>query len=258
MRLYEDQFYCYLRGATLRVLLDDGACLDTLMAALGVTGKPAQNRKMPPKEKWQAIEHQIAHLQKTPTGPWYQIDASEIVAATLFRVLGSKAAKLFGAARSEEALRQPIVSWLKREKKLNVYDEVSTARNRADVMGYGKDGLFFKSDFVVAVELKNDLRELKRAADQLLTYSEYAHEVYLACTPYMAAECLHEHASAPTVRNWDPEWLNNRLRKIGAGLLLVNMGNGRQEPEIITALKPMQQSPNPKKLAEVLRSIGTP
>ena len=74
----------------------------------------------------------------------------------------------------------------------------------------------------MAVELKNDLAEFKRFCDQASNYRLYADQVYLACTPHMAAEYVKKHAMPRgKLKKWDPEVFNDKLKGIGCGLLLV-------------------------------------
>ena len=55
------------------------------------------------------------------------------------------------------------------------------------------------------MELKNSEAQLRRGLDQMTAFAEYVNEVWLACTPLMAAEYLHKHTASKTVRRWDPE-----------------------------------------------------
>jgi hypothetical protein len=253
MNILDDKFYCYLPGSYLKAILTDAGVLDWLMESVGVQGKPAQLKRLPYDEKMAAIEHQITHMRKTKTSLWFGVDAAEIVAATIFRDLDSKAvAKAFCAVRQEKLLAKPVAAWLRQEKKVDVFAEVPMGTKRIDVMGHRKDGIVFKSDFVVAVELKNELEQFKRGLDQMTTFSSYANEVYLACTPYLAAEYLSKHADARNVHHWDAGALNSKLEQLGFGLLLVQ---GVKDITVAEVLPPRGRSPDEKKLKEVLAVI---
>jgi hypothetical protein len=96
------------------------------------------------------------------------------------------------------------------------YAEVPCGTKRPDLVGVKKARLLSRGR-TVAVELKNSEAQLRRGLDQMTTFAEYVNEVWLACTPLMAAEYLHKHTASKTVRHWDPEVLN---RKRAAPLLV--------------------------------------
>ena len=73
----------------------------------------------------------------------------------------------------------------------------------------------------VAVELKNTQSMMKKGFHQLLTYKDYAHQVYLACTPELAFNYLMSNARAPSVNHWDSDLLTRQLNDTKCGLLLV-------------------------------------
>jgi hypothetical protein len=90
----------------------------------------------------------------------------------------------------------------------------------ADLVGYRPGGVF-RSELIWAVELKNDLAQLDRAFAQLATYRMYSTRIYFACTPELAATCLTRHLQAKEVQRWDPLALEDKLKPLGCGLLLV-------------------------------------
>jgi hypothetical protein len=230
----------------------DAALTAWLMELLEVPGKPAQLKRLSAAEKLSAVEHQVEHLRKTRTSLWYRVEPAEIVAATIFRGFRggtSRTPKVFGAVKTESALKKPVAAWLRQAKKADVYGEIPMGTKRVDVMGHRKEGMIFSSDVIVAVELKNEIEQLKRGLDQMTTFGTYAHEVYLACTRYMAAEYLSRHADAKNVHHWDPDVLNDKLRQLGFGLLLVD---GDDVDEIIP---PVRRSPDAKKVKEVLAVV---
>ncbi len=125
-------------------------------------------------------------------------------------------------------------------------------RCRVDLVGYRSAG-FLRAGRAVAVELKNDLGQLKRGLDQMATFRDYGHEVYLACTPALAAEYLDSHAEAPGVRRWDSAVFDRKLGEFGFGLLLV------EDDDVNVHLEPRRKEVAEDKLAElaaVLRSKG--
>jgi len=145
--------------------------------------------------------------------------------------------------KNEAALKAPVSAWL-RAKDLHVFDEVPMGSSRTDLLGY-KKGNWLSSSELIAVELKDDLAQLKRGLDQMASYGDYAHKVYLACTPFLAADFLSGHANGVKVKRWDAKVLDRKLEQIGAGLLLVE---GEQIYEYRT---PKLREPNSKKLEEI-------
>jgi hypothetical protein len=247
MAIIENQLYCYMTGLCLLEQLEDPAVLDGLMSALKVDGKPAHLRRLTSREKIDAIGRQAEHLQNTPSSLWHGVDMPEIVAATIFR-MGQRTKstmRLYGAAKCEADLAAPVVTWLREEKRVDVYLEVPMGGNQVDVMGH-RHGARRGRDFVVAVELKNTLKESKRGLDQLATFSAYATETYLACTPYMAAEYLWKHSEAKAVRHWDGDVLGRKLRLVGAGLVLV------QDQRVYEVMRPKSRALDERKLRELL------
>lgn len=114
-----------------------------------------------------------------------------------------------------------------------------------NVLGYRRPGLL-RGSRAVAVELKNDVEQLKRGLDQLATFKDYANAVYLACTPALAASYLDRHAGARNVRQWDPELLTRKLKTMGVGLLIV------EGSMVMEMLKPVETAPDDRKNKELL------
>jgi hypothetical protein len=249
MRIDPLKHYCYLPGPLVQVVIDDPKMLDGLIELLEIPGKPAHLRSLSTAEKKAAVEQQVNHLAKLKTSLWYGVDHAEIVAAHLLKVGDRKGTPVFFSPVKKEAdLLTPIAAWLGAQGGLDVFKEVPMGTKRVDLLGYRKGG-FFRSDSAVAVELKNDIEQLKRGLDQMSTFSEYAHRVYLACTPLMAAQYLQKHAEARTVRHWDPDVLNNKLRKVGIGLLLV------RDKDIEEVIPPRDSTPNDRKFKELLAEL---
>ncbi|MFO0711656.1 MAG: hypothetical protein U0353_17520 [Sandaracinus sp.] len=193
--------------------------LDLLMKALGVKGKPGHLKKLDPDDKAKAILHELAHLAETSTSMWHRVHTLEILTYFVYEVLnkGERSA-IFGHVAKESDLLRPVAQHFA-DEGYEVYDEIPMGRNRADLVAHKPGSLFnVWSPTVVAVELKNDLTQLKRGIDQLTTFQDYAHETYLACTPAIAHEYLRWHAKSPGVRHWDSDALKRKLNSIGETL----------------------------------------
>lgn len=173
----------------------------------------------------------------------------EIVVAALWR---SKMARrslsaIFHGVKSESDLAAPVVAWIKRSG-LKAYSEIPMGTKRPDLAGH-KPGGFFTNDRLIAVELKNNVEQLKRGLDQMTTYGQYAHAVHLACTPAMAIDYLDRHASARNVKLWDSRVLDAKLKEFGFGLLLVT---GEAVHEVYA---PRQRDPARDKVQEVVEVL---
>lgn len=237
--------FAYLRQSVLRGVLDDDRVLDALVRDLEVPGKPALLKALSRAEKLEAVERQVEHFRTTKTSRWYEVSPLEVLAASIFRseLADRYVFQLFCNVRNEDALFEPVCAWLK-AKGLSAFDEVPMGTSRVDVMGYRKGG-WLSSAETIAVELKDDLNQMKRGLDQMTTYREYAHKVYLAITPYLAADYVDRHAEAANVRHWDAGVLDRKLAQVGVGLLLVE---GDQVYEYRQA---QVCQPHEKKLQEV-------
>lgn len=215
--------YCYLRDEQLRALVTNERVLDALIYQLNVAGKSSTLKKLSNEEKLMAVVNEINHQIATPTSIWHKVPVHEVLAANVFeaeKLPTTLVANAFSSAKLEEDLLGPAIRWLKDQGYDDVYTEVPMGTKRADVVGY-KKGRWFSSEVLVSVELKNEASQLKRALDQLVVFREYSHFVYLACTPFVAAEEVQRHANAKGVKHWDPYVFNSKLESTGFGLLLV-------------------------------------
>ncbi len=258
MHIDRDRLYCYLDGKWLNTLLQDDRILDGLIEGLRVPGKAPHLRAKQPGEKLALIEAQIEHLRGMRSSLWHGVEAADVLAAHLYRLNMSKVARatMFSAVKREDDLAAPIVRWLE-QQGLQAHEQVATGTRIPDVVGHRAAG-WLSSEHVVAVELKNDVQQLKRGLDQMTTFDEYAHEVYLACTPAMAAAYLDKHANAPTVRRWDPRILESKLERFGFGLLLVSNTLGASNTfDVRVVKKPKTRSPRGDKLQELLETLRT-
>ena len=237
--------FAYLRSTLLLRVLENDKLLNVLVRDFEVPGKPAFLKALPPEEKFKAIAAQIEHLQSASTSQWHDVHQLEILAAHIFQsnMPEKFVAELFADVKTEAALKSPVTAWL-RGKDMHVFDEVPMGTCRADLFGYKKGG-FFSSSELIAVELKNDVGQLRRGLDQMTSYGDYAHKVYLACTPFLAANYLATHAGGAKVKRWDGDVLNRKLGQIGAGLLLVEGG------EVFEYVTPRARKPDAKKWEEI-------
>jgi hypothetical protein len=126
---------------------------------------------------------------------WYGVPKLEVLAASIWRAGAEGGFALtrkmvqerFCAVGCEDDLRHPVAKWLE-SRGYEPYMEVPLGRRRVDLLGVRKSS--FASECLLAVELKNDDAQFARAIDQLGTFAEYSHVVYVACTPAFAADHL--------------------------------------------------------------------
>jgi hypothetical protein len=122
--------------------------------------------------------------------------------------------------------------------------EIQLGRRRIDVLGYNRRG-----PRLTAVELKNTDEEFRRGPDQMGTFAEYAHTVYLACTPAFAADYLERNAEHRAVNHWDHSLLDRKLKQGGFGLLIVERDN------VFEVIKPVQQNPKEDRVSKIIASL---
>ena len=79
------------------------------------------------------------------------------------------------------------------------------------------------------------------------SFAEYAHTVYLACTPAFAADYLERNADHRAVNHWDPTLLDRKLKLGGFGLLIV------ERDAVFELITPVEREPA---LERVNRVIG--
>ncbi len=150
--------------------------------------------------------------------------------------------KFYDVAR-EEDLRRPVARWLQ-SRGDEPYMEIQLGRRRIDVLGYRRSG-----PRLTAVELKNSDEEFRRGPDQMGSFAEYAHAVYLACTPAFAADYLERNAEHRAVNHWDPTLLDRKLKQGGFGLLIV------ERDTVFEVINPVEQSPSPERVAKVIGGL---
>jgi len=83
----------------------------------------------------------------------------------------------------------------------------------------------------------------------MTTFGEYANEMYLGCTPFLALEFLEKHANARSVRNWDARELENKLTRGGLGMLLL----AGEEANVIQV--PKRHTAQKRKLEELFATL---
>lgn len=193
--------YCYLQHSKLMRLLNDQSVLDVLVEQLQVPGARKTQKQLTPQEKMEYIESIIDFFRRTPISMWYGVPSLEVLAASIWRAgedswyreRGLLTKKLvrrewFSGVSQEDDLRIPIAKWLK-TKGYDPYMEIPLGLGRVDVFGFMKSGIG-PSTHLIAVELKNEYEQFKRAFNQMATFAEYTNAVFMACTPDFAAEYL--------------------------------------------------------------------
>lgn len=245
----DDERYCYIRSSKLTEYYSDPSVLSALMEQLQVPGTVATHNLMNDREKKAAIEGQIEHFSQTPTSFWHRVPPREILAASIWRMGGGGllsqkvvSDKFYDVAR-EEDLRRPVARWLQARGD-EPYMEIQLGRRRIDVLGYNKRG-----PSLTAVELKNSDEEFRRGPDQMGSFAEYAHAVYLACTPAFAADYLERNAEHRAVNHWDPTLLDRKLKQGGFGLLIV------ERDTVFEVIRPVDQTPSPERVAKVVSGL---
>ncbi len=243
--MHDDERRSYLRVGPLKDVLRLPRVLDALILSLRVPCKSRTVRGLSDEEKFAAIQREIEHLCSTPFSPFCGVRHAEALAAVLLAsdLPGSLVEELTRPVRLEHDLLDPVAAWLV-GKGLSAHDEVRVGNNRVDVVGHRPTGVF-RGEEVVAVELKNSLTQLRRGMDQLATYAQYAHEIWLACTPELASQYLHAHGRASSVDRWDSKILDKKLQTIGCGLLLV------EGDRVYEHLAPARRDVAAGKLAEI-------
>jgi hypothetical protein len=244
--------FCYLRVRILRELLKDSRILDALLHVLNVPGKSqAALEKFDAKEKLGLIEAQIKHYRRTKTSCWFGIEAPDVLAASIWRSrLSNKLVfkEIFCGVSRENALAEPVARWLA-DQGFQPYGEIPMGTKRIDVLGH-KKVLLGLSEQLVGVELKNDVSQLQRGLDQMTTFGEYAHAIYLACTPALAAEYLDRHSEGGNVHHWDATVFDRKLEEFGFGLLLV------EGQDVYEVIKPRERKPDSRRIKETVASLA--
>lgn len=244
----DDVRHCYIRSSKLMEYYSDPTVIAALMERLQVPGTRPTHNLMSDQEKKAAIEAQIDFYSQTPSSFWYRVPSREILAASIWRCGGDILSqrviedKFYDVAR-EEDLRRPVARWLQSRDE-QAYMEIQLGRRRIDVLGYNKRG-----PRLTAVELKNSDEEFRRGPDQMGSFAEYAHAVYLACTPAFAADYLERNAEHRAVNHWDPTLLDRKLKQGGFGLLIV------ERDTVFEVIKPVEQSPSPERVSRIVSGL---
>ena len=252
--------YCYLRTSKLNRLLTDPNVLDALVEQLQVPGGNKTIKGLSAQEKLACIEAEIDHLRRTPNSVWFDVPALEVLAASLWRtnddafyrdkrLLTRKLVRRewFSGVSEEDDLRKPVARWLK-HLGYEPYMEISLGMSRLDVLGYKKGGIT-GSPRLLAVELKNDYEQFKRALNQMDTFGEYSNAVYMACTPDFAAEYLDRNEQA-TDSHWHRDALEQKLSAGGYGLLIVEVD------QVFEVLKPIERTPTSANSARIVNTLS--
>ena len=144
---------------------------------------------------------------------------------------------------------RPVARWLTARAETFLTWRFPLGRARADVVGYKHSG--HKDPMLTAVELKNEYEQLKRGPDQMETFAEYAHFVYMACTPAFAAAFLERNAENPNVNHWDPSLLDQKIKQGGFGLLIV------EREKVFEIIRPVRRNPKEANVSRVVTKLST-
>ena len=244
----DDERYCYIRASKLMDYYSDPIVIGALMEQLEVPGTIATHNLMTEREKKAAIEAKIENFSQIPYCVWYGVPPREILAASIWRCRGVFLSqrviedKFYDVAR-EEDLGRPVARWLQ-SRGDEPYMEIQLGRRRIDVLGYRRS-----ASRLTAVELKNSDEEFRRGPDQMGSFAEYAHAVYLACTPAFAADYLERNAEHRAVNHWDPTLLDRKLKQGGFGLLIV------ERDTVFEVINPVEQNPSPERVAKIIARL---
>lgn len=240
----------YVRGDVLRALAREPSVVSALLELLQPPGRPVVLRELKDSERRKLIVEELQHLHSTSTSPWKNVPLVEIFAAHIHaaRSKAAACANAFSPVAKEEVLRAPIQAWL-REQRLDVLDEMYLGVKKADLVGYRSPDSFL-GEKVVAIELKNDLKQLDRGFAQLATYATYAHRTFLAATPDFLLQYLWQHVRSPNVRAWDSKALEAKLSAMNCGLLLVEGGS------VTCILDATACEPTRERLREVRQAVA--
>jgi hypothetical protein len=249
----DEERHCYLRSSKLMQLYQNPGVLEALIDQLEVPGKASVLKRLTDREKQEAIETQIDHFRRTPTSVWHGVPTHEVLAASIWRAQGEflprrTVREIFARVSQEEDLLRPISRWL-RSRGFEPYMEVPLGRRRVDVLGYRASGIG-RSASLMAVELKNEDAQFARGIDQMGTFAEYAHTVYLACTPAFCAAYLDSNAESRGVNHWDPGVLERKLSAGGLGLLIV------EGDAVFEVLKPTERTPSGSNISIVVNALS--
>lgn len=242
--------FCGISIEALESALDDVKVLDALVDQLEVPGKVNVLKSLSPGQKFEAILGQIEGFRRASTSRWFEVPAGEVLAASLWRAdkLGERVrAQIFFDVKRESDLLAPVAAWLV-DGGFQAFDEVPLGRCRADALGYREGGVL-RAEHAVAIEMKNDDAQLRRALDQMATFRDYAHRVYLAAAPALIADHLDRHCEGVKVPRWDGDVLYRKLKDFGFGLLIV------ERDRVVEFIKPRSNEPSDKKLDEVRSAL---
>ena len=251
----EEERYCYLRFSKLMQLYQDPIVLDALIEKLEVPGKASVLKRLTEREKQEAIETQVDHFRRSPTSVWHGVPTYEVLAASIWRAQYDEflprrlVREIFARVSQEEDLLRPVSKWLV-GRGYEPYMEVPLGRRRIDVLGH-RPASIGRAPALTAVELKNEDMQFARGIDQMGTFAEYAHAVYLACTPAFCAEYLDRNTESRGVNHWDPDVLGRKLTSGGFGLLIV------ARDTVFEVLKPTERTPSSANIATAVNGLSS-
>jgi hypothetical protein len=227
----EDSLWCYSPPEALRRALDNPKVVDALLLRCGAVGRPEVLKKMDVEDKLDTISTALT-AQKRMKGMFHGVDELEQLAFHMFGLDIPVTVKnaIWPKVKQEADLLKPVSKYFEGDG-FEVYKEIPMGKARVDLLARKKAG-WFSAERLIGVELKNDLVQLKRGLDQMTTFADYTHQIYLACTPALAVEYLNSHVTGRGVKTWDGDVLDEKLKRAGIGLLLVR---GTEVVEVIEA-----------------------
>jgi hypothetical protein len=229
--------FAYLRWSSLKRALQDDLVVNAVMRELELELDARSH-----DERVTAIVARIDRVRQEPKSEWNGHSAPNIFAALVLRadnVSSTYVLKHFSELRSEAVLLHPISAWC-RAHGYETHTAIPLGGRVSDIVGVRSGilpALVGLRD-TVAVEVKHADIELHRELEQISTFRDHVHRAYLACTPFMAAEYLLAHRNRAGVTRWNFDLLDDQVRGLGLGLLLVD---GK---EVIEHVRPRACSPS--------------
>jgi hypothetical protein len=235
--------HCYLRSSFLEVLLADSRAVSRLMSELGVEPPPAHVARSPTDEL-EALRQRAIHLSVTDS-PFRGLSVEEIL------VLGAFSATLLfdpawrralGQEQSHGGLLAACRAWLG-SRVVVCCAGGQFGKHRWPLVGFTSAAPDAVEAAVMAVVPISNAAAIATDLDQLVTEGSFANELYLACSPGVALHYLYLHAELGGTFRWDTRCLDQRLKRSGVGLIVV-------DPDGATLHLPARHDPSPAGAAD--------
>ncbi len=199
------------------------ASVDALLKFMDFPGMPGSVSGLSVEEKLEKAQSQALHL-KNQLPEYKHLSVEDILMCECyqaftngdFKIPGDHFEIVFGPTDEHETTR-PVARYF-HGQGYTVFAEVPIGKSRADLIAYKRED----KSFLVAVELKTKVAQLKKCFAQLMDYGTVADEVYLATTP----GCVIKYLTAD-IDEINPHALEEELHKCGAGLLILDGGADR-------------------------------